>query len=127
MEFRGLSTKEVEAARKKYGSNGIPDSEPTTFWEEFKETFNDPMIRILLVIVAVMLVMYSLGHAQLYEPVGTIAAVLIVAVVTAKTGVTSDAKYRELKKNAKKETCKVYRDGTINVIAIDDVVVGDKI
>lgn len=38
------------ASRKKYGDNVIPDSEPTTFWDEFKEIFNDPMIRILLVI-----------------------------------------------------------------------------
>jgi magnesium-transporting ATPase (P-type) len=53
---KGLSKTEVEASRKKYGDNVIPDSEPTTFWDEFKETFNDPMIRILLVIVAIMLV-----------------------------------------------------------------------
>ena len=127
MEFRGLSTKEAEAARKKYGSNAIPDSEPTTFWDAFVETFNDPMIRILLVIVAIMLVMFSLGQAQIYEPVGTVVAVLIVALVTAKTGVASDTKYRELKKSAKKDTCKVYRDGMVNVIEMDDVVVGDKI
>ncbi len=127
MEFRGLSAKEVEESRAQYGSNMIPDSEPTTFWDEFKETFNDPMIRILLVIVAIMLVMFSLGHAQIYEPIGTIVAVLIVAFVTAKTGVASDTKYRELKESTKKDTCKVYREGAINVIEIDNVVVGDKI
>ena len=35
MQYKGLTDKEVEASRKKYGSNEIPDSEPTTFWEEF--------------------------------------------------------------------------------------------
>ena len=48
MKFNGLSDKEVEQSRGQYGSNQIPDSEPTTFWEEFKETFGDPMIKILL-------------------------------------------------------------------------------
>ena len=127
MEFTGLSKAEVEESRKKYGDNVIPDSEPTTFWDEFKETFNDPMIRILLVIVAIMLVMYALGQAEIYEPVGTIVAVLIVAFVTAKTGVASDTKYRELKSSIKKDVVKVYRDGVLAQVEIDDIVVGDKV
>lgn len=127
MNLKGLNDKEVLQSREKYGSNAIPDSEPTTFWQEFKETFSDPMIRILLVIVAIMLVMFFMGHAEIYEPIGTIVAVLIVAFVTAKTGVASDTKYRELKNSTKKDTCKVYRNGIISVIEIDDVVVGDKI
>ena len=61
------------------------------------------------------------------EPLGTIAAILVVAFVTAKTGVASDTKYRELKDSTKKEECKVHRDGLITVINVDDVVVGDKI
>mgnify|MGYP006922539328 CR=1 FL=1 len=44
-----------------------------------------------------MIVMWALGYADIYEPVGTIAAILIVAFVSAKTGVASDSKYRELK------------------------------
>lgn len=50
MKFNGLTDREVEESRKKHGSNAIPDSEPTTFWQEFKETFGDPMIKILLAI-----------------------------------------------------------------------------
>lgn len=127
MRFNGMSDKEVSEAREKYGSNVIPDSEPTTFWDEFKETFSDPMIKILLAIVVIMLVMFFLGHAEIYEPVGTIVAVLIVAFVTAKTAVASDTKYRELKDSTKKDICKAYRNGIITVIEVDDVVVGDKI
>ena len=127
MHFNGLSDKEVAESRAKYGSNQIPDSEPTTFWAEFKETFGDPMIRILLAIAALMIVMCLFGYADIYEPVGTIVAVLIVAFVSAKTGVASDTKYRQLKDSTKKEQCKVYRNGVITVIDVDDVVVGDKV
>ena len=127
MKYQGLSDKEIAASREKHGSNVIPDSEPTTFWKEFTETFKDPMIRILLVIAAIMIVMFALGYAEIYEPVGTIVAVLIVALVTAKTGVTSDTKYRQLKDSTKKDTCKVYRNGLISVIDVDDVVVGDAV
>ena len=127
MHFNGLNQSQVEESRKKYGSNVIPDSEPTTFWAEFKETFKDPMIRILLAIAALMIVMFAFGYADIYEPAGTIVAVLIVAFVSAKTGVASDTKYRQLKDSTKKDQCKVYRDGVVVVIDVDDVVVGDKV
>jgi len=127
MKFQGLSDQEVQSSREKYGSNAIPESEPTTFWEAFKETFGDPMIKILLVIAAIMIVMFFLGYAEIYEPVGTIVAVIIVAFVSAKTSVASDTKYRELKDSTKKDTCKVYRNGMVTVVEVDDVVVGDSV
>lgn len=127
MRYNGLTDKEVEESRSKYGSNVIPDSEPTTFWQEFKETFSDPMIKVLLAIAAIMIVMFFFGKAAIYEPLGTILAILIVAIVSAKTGVASDTKYRELKENTEKDKCKVYRNGLVTVIDMDDVVVGDKV
>ena len=127
MKYNGLNDSEVRASREKYGTNAIPDSEPTTFWEAFKETFGDPMIKILLVIAAIMIGMFFVGYAEIYEPVGTIVAVLIVAFVSAKTSVASDTKYRELKESTKKDTCKVYRNGLVTVIEVDDIVVGDKV
>ncbi len=127
MKFSGLNDEEVKISREKNGSNFIPDSEPTTFWKEFKATFSDPMIRILLVIAALMIIMFFAGYAEIYEPVGTIIAILIVAVVSAKTGVASDTKYRKLKDSVEKDKCKVYRNGIIKVIDIDDAVVGDKV
>lgn len=127
MKYNGLTDKQVEESRSKFGSNEIPDSEPTTFWEEFKETFSDPMIKILLAIAALMIVMFFFGYAEIYEPLGTIVAVLIVATVSAKTGVASDTKYRELKDNTEKDKCKVHRNGVVTVIDVDDVVVGDKV
>lgn len=127
MKYNGLTDEEVETSREKYGSNEIPDSEPTTFWDEFKETFSDPMIKILLAIAAIMIVMFFFGYAEIYEPLGTIVAILIVAIVSAKTGVASDTKYRELKDSTKKDQCKVHRNGIIMVTDVDDVVVGDKV
>ena len=124
---KGLNDQQVRQSREKYGNNVIPDSEPTTFWAEFKETFSDPMIKILLFIAGLMVVMYFLGYAEIYEPIGTVVAVLIVAFVTAKTGVASDTKYRELKNSTKKDVCKVYRNSMVTVIEVDDVVVGDKV
>lgn len=127
MKFNGLTDEEVGRSREQFGSNAIPDSEPTTFWEAFKETFGDPMIRILLAIAALMIIMCIFGFAEIYEPVGTVIAVVIVALVSAKTSVTSDSKYRELKDSTKKDQCKAYRNGIVTIIDVEDVVVGDTI
>ena len=106
-QFTGLSEREAALSREKHGSNAIPESEPTTFWAEFKATFQDPMIRILLAVALLMVVMCLFGYADVYEPAGTILAVILVAIVSAKTGVASDTKYRQLKGSAKKDRCKV--------------------
>ena len=125
MELHGLNDLEVKKSREAYGSNEIPDSEPTTFWNEFKETFKDPMIRVLLAISALMIVMFFLGYAEIFEPAGTLVAILIVATVTAKTGVASDTKYRDLKHSVKEEEIKVYRNGNICNTGINQIVTGD--
>ena len=129
----GLSQSQVTESRKQYGANEIPDSEPTTFWAEFKETFDDPMIKILLVIAFLMIGMFivskvfpNLGISQnIFEPIGTLVAVFLVATISAKTGLSSDQKYRDLKNRTEKDKCKVLRDGKISVIPVEEVVVGD--
>ena len=125
MKFRGLTSAEVEASRLKYGANTIPEPQWMTFGEAFLATFRDPMIRILLVMVALMIAMYFAGHAEIYEPVGTIVTVIIVATVTARTNVASDTEYRALRARTAKDMAKVCRDGGLVVLPVDEIVVGD--
>lgn len=125
MKFKGLSNSEVEESRKKYGSNKIVEAEPETFWDKFKAGFEDPMIRLLLAIAVIMIVMWAFGQAEIYEPIGTLIAILLVTIISAKTEMASDDEYRKLKDNTEKDKCKVYRDGVVTIIEADDIVVGD--
>ena len=127
MKFTGLTSAEAEASRLKYGANTIPEPAWTTFGQAFLETFRDPMIRILLAMVALMIAMYFAGHAEIYEPVGTIVTVIIVATVTARTNVASDTEYRALRARTAKDTGKVCRDGGLVVLPVDEIVVGDHV
>ena len=135
MNKTGLTSQAVLASRQTHGSNVIPDTEPTTFWAEFKESFSDPMIRILLAIAGLMIALWGASiifpqsniEATIYEPVGTLVAVFLVATITAKTAVSSDGKYRDLKSRTEKDKAKVFRDGSVQTIDFDDVVVGDYI
>ena len=131
----GLNSSQVEASRKAHGSNVIPDSEPTTFWAEFKDALGDPMIKILMAIAALMIGLLVLGDNCLkvipgidqgiFEPIGTLIAVFLVATISAKTAVGSDQKYRDLKSRSEKDKVKVIRDGKTQVIDADDIVVDD--
>jgi len=127
LKFTGLTSAEAEVSRRAHGANVIPEPQWMTFGQAFMETFRDPMIRILLVMVALMIAMYFAGHAEIYEPVGTIVTVIIVATVTARTNVASDTEYRALRARTAKDTAKVCRDGGLVVLPVDDIVVGDHV
>ena len=127
LSFTGLTSAEAEESRRIHGSNAIPEPAWMTFGQAFRETFRDPMIRILLVMVALMIAMYFAGHAEIYEPVGTIVTVIIVATVTACTNVASDTEYRALRARTAKDTAKVCRDGGLLVLPVDEIVVGDHV
>lgn len=132
-KLTGLSDEEVRASREKYGTNRIAERKQTTFWSAFMETFGDPMIRILIFITILMMAMWALGKVKpeldieqkLAEPLGTLMAVILVGIISAKTEVSSDKKYRALKERSKKAECKVLRNGLPHVIAPDEVVKGD--
>lgn len=123
--MKGLSKEKVEKNRELYGDNIIHEAAPETFWYKFKGAFEDPMIKLLLVIAAIMAVMAALHYAEWGEIIGIVISVLLVTIISAKTEVASDNEYRKLKENASKDICKVYRDGKAIEVIIDEIVVGD--
>ena len=125
--LHGLNDEEVLESRQKFGDNKIIEAEPETFLDKFKDAFGDPMIKLLLAIACIMAIMAFLGYAEWGELIGIVISVLLVTVISAKTEMSSDNEYRKLKDGAKKELCKVYRNGKIVEIEVDDVVVGDRI
>ena len=124
-EFKGLSEAEVVKSQEKYSKNIIIEKPPATLWERIKDGFSDPMIKLLCAIVIIMLVLFAFGQAEWYEPVGTAIAILLVTIISAKTGMASDDEYRKLKNQTKAEPVKVKRNGVVTVIDIEDIVVGD--
>ena len=125
--IKGLNKNQIDESRRLHGDNIIHEAKPETFWDKFKGAFNDPMIKLLLAIAAIMAIMAFMGYAEFGELIGIAISVLLVTGISAKTEIASDNEYRKLKDSTKKDVCKVYRDGKIIEIEIDDLVVGDMV
>ena len=126
MNLQGLKKEDVEKYRIKYGSNKLTQLEPDSLWQKILEGFKDPMIMILLVALVVQLVLFAMGQAEWFEPVGIFVAIIIANGVAAFSENSQENKASALKAEEEaKEIAKVIRDGYLQEIHVDDVVVGD--
>ena len=122
-----LSSSKVEEQRNKYGSNRLTEKKQDGFWKKYFEAFNDPIIKILLVALVINLIFVFTGNAEWYEAVGIFVAVLLATFVSTFSEYSNEKAFAKLQAEADKIKCKVIRDGKVQEISIDDVVVGDYI
>lgn len=126
MSLKGLSKKAVEESRKRYGTNALTQIPPEPLWKKILEGFKDPMIMILLVALVVQAVLFFLGEAEWFEPVGILIAIMIANGVASISENKQENKASALKEEEEaKETAKVIRDGQLEEIHVNEVVVGD--
>lgn len=132
MKIKGLTSREVDEQRKLYGSNQLSEKKREGFFAKLWGNFQDPMIRILLVALVINVVFAILGYCGVipqkvlwYEPVGIAAAVLIATLVSTFSEFKNENTFAKLQEESSRILCKVYRDGSIVNIPIDEIVVGD--
>lgn len=126
MKLKGLTSAEVEKSRQKHGSNNLTQIPPDPLWKKVLEGFKDPMIMILLVALVIQVVLFFLGQAEWFEPVGILVAILIANGVASVSENKQEGKASALKAEEEaKETTKVIRDGKLAEIHVSEVVVGD--
>ena len=126
MDLKGLTSKQVEESRQKNGTNALTQIPPDPLWKKILEGFKDPMIMILLVALAVQVVLFFMGQAEWYEPVGVLIAILIANGVASVSENKQEGKASARKAEEEaKEMAKVVRDGKLEEIHVNDVVVGD--
>jgi calcium-translocating P-type ATPase len=126
MKLTGLTMREVEENRNKYGSNSLTEIPQEPLWKKLLEGFKDPMIMILLVALVVQVVLFFLGQAEWFEPVGILVAILIANGVASISENKQEGKASALKAEEEaKEMAKVIREGNLTEIHVRDVVVKD--
>ncbi|KAJ3431640.1 calcium-transporting atpase [Anaeramoeba flamelloides] len=120
-----------------FGENRFKEPEFKGFWGLFKDTFDDPTLKILIVSAIVSLILgvtVEDPKTGWIEGTAILIAVLIVSFVTAINDYQKEMQFRELNKIKDNITCTVIREklngnsdveGEKQAISIHDIVVGD--
>lgn len=126
-KITGLTDSQVQASREKYGSNKMTEQASEGFWEKLKGNFGDPMIKILLVALVINVVFAIMGKASWVETIGIAVAILIATLVSTFSEYRNENAFQALQAEASQIKCKVYRNGEIVEIPIDEIVIGDAV
>ena len=122
--IEGLSSEEVKRSRELHGDNSLRGEKKRGFFKRFFENLSDPIIRILLIALAIQ-VIFTFGHTNYFEVGGIIAAILLSTTVSTLSEYRSEQAFEKLREDAQDGLVSVLRDGKIVKILSSDLVVGD--
>lgn len=120
----GLTDAEVKESRLKYGSNCLVKKKQKTFFNIFVSSLADPMIKILLIVLAIKFV-FLFADADWFETLGIIIAIFIASFISSISEYGSNKAFALLVDANNNKYAKVKRNGIIKLINLDDIVVGD--
>ena len=120
----GLNDEEVIKSRKKYGSNSITEKKQNKFIDFLLDALADPIIKILLIALAIKLV-FLFKDFDLFETLGIVMAIFVATFISSLSEYGSEKAFNKMQEDASKIKCKVKRNGKIVEEKIDDIVVND--
>ena len=128
----GLTKQQVLESRRRHGDNVLTPPPRQSLWSQFIEKFSDPLIKILLVALAlsVGISLYEMlvagrDASVLLEPLGILIAVTLATLVGFAVEVNANKKFELLNRTNDEVPVKVLRDGHATQVARRDIVVGD--
>lgn len=127
MQKYGLNSQEVEVARQKYGKNILPEPPRHSFGEKLWGNLQDPMIKILLVALAINVVFVYSGQGDWLETAGILVAILLAVLVSTWSEYSNENAFQRLQEEASRTSCKVWRNGGPQSLPIEELVVGDAV
>lgn len=123
--MNGLSSKEVSQSRALYGSNKLPEPKMKKWYHFAKEALTESITMILIAIAVFQIILGVIGVAEISEPIMILVVLSIVTGIAIKTGLGVQKSAAELKAKTSLRYCDVIRDGKLQTINKDDLVVGD--
>ena len=124
MQLHGLKDVEVEVQRKKYGSNSLTEMKKKGFLSLLLESLGDPIIKILLVALAIKVV-FLFQSFDWFETLGILIAIFLASFISSISEYGSEEAFKKLQEENEKMKVKVRRNNTVKEIKIEEVVVGD--
>lgn len=123
--YKGLSMEEVKHSRAEHGSNAITAKKCTPFWQRYLQSFNDPIIVVLMVALAINVLFTFFGKVEWYECAGILLSMLLATLVSTFSEYRNESTFQKLQSEASQILCKVYRGGNLEEVFIQELVAGD--
>lgn len=123
--MEGLSSKEVLQNRELHGSNKLPEPKLNKWYDFAKEALSEKITMILIAIAVLQLVLGIMGVMDLADPIMILVVLGIVTCIAVKTGLGVQKSAAELRAKTSVRYCDVIRDGKVQIINKNDLVVGD--
>ena len=120
----GLNDAEVVKSRQEYGTNEITKVKKNTFVKLLLESLGDPIIKILLMALAIKVIVLF-RNFDWYETIGILIAILLASFISSISEYGSEQAFNRLQEESSKTMTRVKRNGIIIEIPINEIVVGD--
>ena len=119
--IQGLSQAQVISSREKYGKNSVIYQHENAVWEALKGFLKDPMVILLLVASVIYFVSGQTG-----DGVFMVLAIVLVSGISMYQDSRSKNALEKLQDLSQPKS-KVIRDGSVEEIKSEDLVVGDSL
>jgi len=120
----GLSSRDAEISRTEYGRNSLSVTPRKSFLRHFLENLKDPVIKILLCALLINLIFVFWG-GDVLETVGIGISVLLATLISTLSERGSETAFRRLSHICAQSSVRVWRDGILQSLPIEELVVGD--
>ena len=120
----GLNDNEVIKSRTLYGTNEITKVKKNTFIRLLIESLGDPIIKILLIALAIKIIVLF-RNFDWYETIGILIAILLASFISSISEYGSEQAFNRLQEESIKIKVKVRRNNQIVEVSLSDIVVGD--
>ena len=122
--YEGLTTRQAEESRSSNGSNQLTERRTKGFFYHFFANLNDPVIRILLIALALNLLL-MFRRSDWLETLGIGVSVLVATTISTLSQMGSQSAFARLRQENGRLHCRVLRDGAVCEMPMSEVVVGD--
>ena len=124
MKIKGLTDAEAATSAQKHGRNILSTAKRKSFLSRFLSNFSDPVIKILLVALAVNII-FAFRGGDIYESIGIGISIFLATFISTLSEQGSEAAFARLSEQYSNTNCNVYRNGKLCVLPISEIVVGD--
>ena len=119
--IKGLSTDEVVASRSKYGSNKADYKKENILLKAIVDFLQDPMVVLLLVASAIYFISGKTSDGFFLA-----SAIVLISLISSYQNARSRNALKKLS-DFTKPNCKVIRNGSVEEIKTEDLVIGDSL